>query len=64
MIIIYQLDAGDICRFIYRKPSGNLEVVSCENYRGMDDFLRYSDAQRISNEIDIYEKLNELKVVA
>lgn len=60
-IIAYQIEDGTY-RFIYSKPSGNLEIVSVEDYSGMSTFLRYSRAAKLSNDIDIYEYIKDIEV--
>ena len=59
-IVAYQIEEGT-CRFIYYLPSGNLEVVSVENYGGMLQFLKYSQAEKISNDINIYQYAKNLQ---
>ena len=58
-IIAYQIEDGTY-RFIYSASEGLFNVVAVENYRGVDTFLRYSRATKLSNDIDIDEMATDL----
>lgn len=62
-IIAWQYEDG-VYRFIYEKSSGNLDVVSCENYGGLKDFLNYSGATMLDNKVDIWSYMKDLKISA
>lgn len=62
-IIAWQFSDG-VFRFIYEKPSGNLDIVSCENYGGLKDFLNYSNATRLDETVDIWSYMKNLTVSA
>lgn len=59
-ILAYQTEDG-VYRFIYSKPSGNLDIVSVEDYSGMSTFLKYSGATRIDKDVDIYEYIKDIE---
>lgn len=62
-IIAWQYEDG-IYKFIYEKPSGYLDVVLCENYGGLADFLNYSGATMLDKKVDIWSYLKDLKTSA
>lgn len=58
-IIVYQYQGGT-CRFIYELSEEKaVYVVSCENYSGMEVFLRYSST-KIENDVNIYDLAKQM----
>ena len=60
-IIAYQQDEDNTYRFIYQlEGSLDMHVASCMNYNGISDLLRYSQATKVYNSINLYDYIQAI----
>jgi hypothetical protein len=59
-ILAWQYDDGT-CRFIYQLVGlSDMHIASCENYTGMTEMLRSSQAIKLDKSVDLYDYRREL----